>query len=95
MEKQAIEPLEILNDAKVEEVLERLSTKLKEAREIANELASINVVVKDATRKDIHEYEQELIEKFKSHYGTYPDRIVLMAEGQNFAIELSLPCERR
>lgn len=90
MEKQAIEPLEILNDAKVEEVLERLSTKLKEAREIANQLASINVVVKDATRKDIHKYEQELIEKFKNNYGCNPDRIILQAEGQNYIFQISL-----
>lgn len=73
------EGIEILNHPQVEELVDRLTAKLKEAREIANQLASTEIIIKDATRKEIHEYEEMLKKEFKNQFGLHPERIVLQA----------------
>lgn len=82
--------IEILNYPQVEELVDQLTAKLKEAREITNQLASTEIIIKDATRQEIHIYEQMLKDEFKNQFGFYPEHIVLRAEGKKCFLQQSL-----
>ncbi|MDT0593207.1 hypothetical protein [Halomonas sp. PAR8] len=74
------------------EKLNELSKKLKEARTIANELASTQIIINDKRQKDITEYINELRKGFMKNFGHEPQEFLLTAKQgfREFHIRLNL-----
>lgn len=78
------------NDLLIGNILDELIRKLKEARELSSQLASISIVVKDQTNKELDEYIKELRNDFIKKFGIVPQRISLQAEAETYVLQLSL-----
>ncbi len=71
-------------------MINELSTKLNEARTIANELASTEILISDKRQKDIIEYVDDLREEFRNLKNYDPNGYYLVAEGETFEIRIQL-----
>ncbi|MFU0790698.1 MAG: hypothetical protein ACFWT6_12165 [Virgibacillus proomii] len=67
-----------------------LIQKMKEARTIASELASTEIVIKDKRQKDIMDYVTELKKEFIQSVGYEPSRYYLVAEDDSFQCQIHL-----
>jgi hypothetical protein len=67
-----------------------LLQKIREARTIASELASSEIVIKDKRQKDIMDYVAELKKEFIQSVGYEPSRYYLVAEGDSFQCRIYL-----
>ena len=67
-----------------------LVNKLEEARELASDLASTNIVINDKRQKDIIEHIKELSNEFKSQTNREPKGYYLVAEDECFEIRIQL-----
>lgn len=83
--------LEIVNQNEVNELLDQLSEKLKEAKELAQECSSVEITIRDKTRKEISYYIEKLNEDFIELHGFPPESIVIRAEGRRQFLQISLP----
>lgn len=72
------------------EKVNELAEKLREARSIANELASTEILISDKRHKEIVEYIRELRKEFIQTVGYEPFRYYLVAEGDSFQCQIHL-----
>jgi len=73
-------------------LVSELVTKLKEARSIAGELATIEISVNDKRQKDVHDYIKYLRESYINKFGHEPYGYHLVARGEihEFHVTLNL-----
>lgn len=71
------------NEQLMNQLIEELGAKLKEARSIAEQVASTEVVIKNLAFNDMDIEVEKLKQSFIKETGYYPERIYLVVEGQN------------
>ncbi|MDQ0159002.1 hypothetical protein [Alkalibacillus salilacus] len=72
------------------EKVNELLDKMREAKTIADEIASTQIVLNDKRQKDVMEYVAELRKDFVNQKGHEPYGYHLVAEADSFQVRISL-----
>lgn len=84
----------IFGIGEAQERVGKLTKKLVEAKEVANELASTKVYIQDTRKKELDQYIEELRIDFIKTFHHEPEGFYLVAEGQNGRCQISLSRRR-